>query len=198
MRPGGDAQLRSEPAPGQGVTSFPPARGRTCADRETAAVLRIQSLASSRPVLGSALVLSGAGEHAWGPIALGLAGALLDPGRRHAWLRATAAVAGAHAVSVVLKRLVRRRRPADPRVRVLVGTPGRWGFPSSHAASTAAAAVAYGRLLGLRAPLAAVPAMMASRVIVGVHYPSDVAAGAAIGMAMGRWAAGGLPRRARP
>ncbi len=126
-----------------------------------------------------------------GPIALGLVGALLDPARRRAWLRATAAVVGAHAVSVVLKRIVRRRRPADARVRVLVGTPGRWGFPSSHAASTAAAAVAYGRILGRRAPLGAVPAMMGSRVIVGVHYPSDVAAGAAIGIVMGRWAARG-------
>jgi undecaprenyl-diphosphatase len=65
-----------------------------------------------------------------------------------------------------------------------VRTAGRHSFPSSHATSAAAAAVAFGALGAYGAyavpPLAA--AMCLSRVVVGVHYPSDVAAGAALGV----------------
>jgi membrane-associated phospholipid phosphatase len=91
-------------------------------------------------------------------------------------------------LSIVVKRVVRRHRPSDPRVQVHVATPSDWSFPSSHAASTTAAAVAYSRLLGRRYPLFSIPVMMTSRVILGVHYPSDVLAGSLIGAAMGHWA----------
>ena len=50
-----------------------------------------------------------------------------------------------------------------------------------HATSTTAAAVAYGRLLGSPAPGAAVPLMAWSRLALGVHFPSDVALGSALG-----------------
>jgi len=91
-----------------------------------------------------------------------------------------------------VKRLVRRPRPGH--VEPLVRTAGRHSFPSSHATSAAAAAVAFGAL-GARVvpPLAA--AMCLSRLVVGVHYPSDVAAGAALGATAARlgarWMAGG-------
>ncbi|WP_203350727.1 phosphatase PAP2 family protein, partial [Streptomyces sp. S-9] len=111
---------------------------------------------------------------------------------RGAWLRGTALTAGAHAASSVVKRVVRRPRPAH--VEPLVGTVGRHSFPSSHATSAAAAAVAFGAL-GARAvpPLAA--AVCVSRLVAGVHYPSDVAAGAALGALTARlgarWMTGG-------
>jgi len=136
-----------------------------------------------------ALCLSHAGEHALSWTALGLLGAGLDPGKRRSWLRASATVAGAHAVSVAVKQVVRRRRPSDPRIQVHVATPSHWSFPSSHAASTTAAAVAYSGLLRQRWPLVSIPVMMTSRLVLGVHYPSDVVAGALIGALMGRWAA---------
>ncbi|MYS52915.1 phosphatase PAP2 family protein, partial [Streptomyces sp. SID6013] len=91
-----------------------------------------------------------------------------------------------------VKRVVRRPRPAH--VVPLVRTAGRHSFPSSHATSAAAAAVVFGAL-GVRAvwPLAA--AVCASRLVVGVHYPSDVAAGAALGALTARlgadWMRGG-------
>ena len=158
-------------------------------DREVASLLTIQSLASSPGIQRGAVLLSHAGEHALTWTALGLIGAACDPGQRRPWLRATATVVGAHGLSIVIKRVVRRRRPSGPRVQVHVSTPSDWSFPSSHAASTTAAAVAYSRLLRRRYPLSVIPVMMTSRVILGVHYPSDVLAGALIGAVMGRWVA---------
>ncbi|NGO14195.1 phosphatase PAP2 family protein [Streptomyces sp. HC44] len=129
-------------------------------------------------VAAAARALSWAGEHGALWLAAGLAGAAVDRERRGPWLRGTALTAGAHLASMGVKRLVRRPRPEH--VEALVRTVGRHSFPSSHATSAAAAAVAYGAL-GARVvpPLAA--AMCVSRLVVGVHYPSDVAAGAALG-----------------
>ncbi|MHC3468247.1 phosphatase PAP2 family protein [Streptomyces sp. 7R007] len=144
-------------------------------------------------VAGAARALSWAGEHGAVWLAAGLAGAAVDGARRGAWLRGTALTAGAHAVSMGVKRVVRRPRPAH--VLPLVPTVGRHSFPSSHATSAAAAAVAYGAL-GARVipPLAAV--MCLSRLVVGVHYPSDVAAGACLGALTARigsrWMRGGV------
>jgi decaprenylphosphoryl-5-phosphoribose phosphatase len=164
-------------------------------EAEASAVVRIQAATAAPGARRGALLLSRAGEHALAWIALGLTGAALDPGRRRSWLRATGAVAGAHLLSVGIKRLVRRPRPSDPRIELRLGAPGPWGFPSSHATSTTAAAVAYSRVLGRRWPLVSVPLMMASRVSVGLHYPSDVLAGAVLGGAVGRWAGTRPPGR---
>lgn len=129
-------------------------------------------------VAAVARALSWSGEHGALWLAAGLAGAAVDRDRRGAWLRATALTTIAHLTSMGVKRIVRRPRPAH--VMPLVRTAGRHSFPSSHAASAAAAAVAYGALgAHVVPPLAA--AMCVSRMVVGVHYPSDVAAGAALG-----------------
>jgi membrane-associated phospholipid phosphatase len=154
-------------------------------DREVAALVTIQAATSSPGIQRGAVMLSHLGEHALTWTALGLVGAAQNPQLRRPWLRATATVVSAHAVSIIIKRVVRRRRPSDLRVQVRVATPSHWSFPSSHAASTTAAAVAYSKLLGRRYPLFSIPVMMTSRVILGVHYPSDVLAGALIGAAMG-------------
>ncbi len=134
--------------------------------------------------------LSWSGEHAAAWIALGLGGAMLDSGRQRNWLRATGTVVGAHLVSMAVKRAVRRPRPGGRGLEPLVRTAGRHSFPSSHATSSAAAAVAFAPLLPAVVIRPVAGAVCFSRLVVGVHYLSDVVAGAALGAAIaaaGRW-----------
>jgi membrane-associated phospholipid phosphatase len=70
-------------------------------------------------------------------------------------------------------------------VTVLAGTPSPLSFPSSHAASTTAAAILYGGLLRRRLTPALVPPMLISRLVLGVHYPTDVLVGSALGAVIG-------------
>ncbi|MGV9290414.1 phosphatase PAP2 family protein [Streptomyces sp. NPDC003719] len=156
-------------------------------DMDHRIVTALRACGTDPRVAAAARTLSWAGEHGALWLATGLAGAAVDRGRRTAWLRGTALTAGAHLASMGVKRVVRRPRPAH--VQPLVRTAGRHSFPSSHATSAAAAAVVFGAL-GVRAawPLAA--AVCVSRLVVGVHYPSDVAAGVALGALTARLGAG--------
>ncbi|MEP9395435.1 phosphatase PAP2 family protein [Gordonia sp. VNK1] len=157
---------------------------------EAAALVAIQGALADRPgVLPAARGLSHFGEHSLGWLAIsGIGWALAvrrdDEVAQRRWIEAGVGAFGAHAASVIIKRIVRRRRPHDPRIVVGVSTPSRLSFPSSHATSTTAAAILIGRAAGLPPyllPAALVPPMLTSRLVLGVHYPSDVAAGAAIG-----------------
>jgi undecaprenyl-diphosphatase len=121
------------------------------------------------------------GEHGGVWIAGGSVAALLDPSHRRRWLRATATVAASYVVSTSIKLVVRRPRPDLADLPPLMETPTKLSFPSSHAVTSFAAARAFGVPL-----LYAVAVPMAiSRLYLGVHYPSDVAAGAALGTVLG-------------
>jgi decaprenylphosphoryl-5-phosphoribose phosphatase len=132
------------------------------------------------PAVPVAQTLSHFGEHALGWIALGAAGWLRGKDRPD-WTAGLAGVVAAHAAGVVLKRVVRRPRPTLPDVPPLVSTPSRLSFPSAHSCSTAAAAVGFGPMVGRPALAGVTGAMLVSRVLLGVHYPSDVLTGAALG-----------------
>ena len=157
---------------------------------EIAALARVQATIGREPVVRAARGLSLFGEHAGGWLALGLLGAAVDRGRRRDWLTAAAGVAAAHGASIAVKRVVRRQRPIDPTVDVLVKTPSSLSFPSSHATSTTAAAVVYSGLTGRNLVPVVVPPMLVSRLVLGVHYPTDVVAGSVLGALVG-----GLVRR---
>lgn len=145
-------------------------------------MVAVQSALANRPgMLAAARALSHFGEHSIGWLAVSALGALLAPARRRQWLTAGAGAFTAHAAAVVVKRVVRRTRPDHPAVAVNVATPSRLSFPSAHATSTTAAAILLGRATGLPLPAVLVPPMALSRILLGVHYPSDVAAGAALG-----------------
>ncbi|MFJ6698794.1 bifunctional phosphatase PAP2/diacylglycerol kinase family protein [Streptomyces sp. NPDC091272] len=135
-------------------------------------------------------VLSASANH--GRLWFGTAAALAvagGPAARRAARRGTGSLLLASVTTnAVAKYAIRRRRPSShsvPFVRRPVKIPWTPSFPSGHSASAAAfvAGVAleaprYGALL---APVAAGVAF--SRVYVGVHYPGDVLAGCALGVA---------------
>jgi diacylglycerol kinase family enzyme/membrane-associated phospholipid phosphatase len=107
---------------------------------------------------------------------------------RRAGLRGVAAIAGASfTANTVGKRVFPRRRPAAellPMHRRLAKRPRSSSFPSGHAASAAAFATAV-TMESPRAGLAVAPVAAAvaySRVHTGVHWPSDVAVGALVGV----------------
>jgi membrane-associated phospholipid phosphatase len=154
---------------------------------EDAALVAVQSALAGRPgVLVAARTLSHFGEHSAGWLVVAALGALAQPRRRRAWVAAGAGAFLAHAAAVVIKRVVRRERPHHPDIAVNVGTPSRLSFPSAHATSTTAASMLLARTTGLPLPMVLVPPMALSRLVLGVHYPSDVLTGVAVGAAVGK------------
>jgi membrane-associated phospholipid phosphatase len=150
--------------------------------------LRLYRLARSAarpPLAGAVARFSRLGEHAALWFALGAVGALADRPRRERWRRALVVVGATYATNTAIKVVFRRRRPALADLPALIATPTGLSFPSAHASTSFAAARAYGRLLPARPLYATAVAMACSRVYLGVHYPSDVAAGALLGLAMG-------------
>ncbi|GGC64751.1 phosphatase PAP2 family protein [Hoyosella rhizosphaerae] len=151
---------------------------------EEAILVAVQHAIADKPgVLATTRLMSHFGEHALGWVAVAGIGALLDAPQRRRWGAVAIGAVGAHAASIAIKRVVRRRRPHHPDIVVNVSTPSQLSFPSSHATSSTAAAILIGRLTGLPIAAAVVPPMLLSRLVLGVHYPSDVLTGAAVGAA---------------
>ena len=113
-------------------------------------------------------------------------------GRRAALTGLAAIGATSFVVNQPMKLAGARHRPDRDGVGVpqqrWVRMPSSTSFPSGHAASGAAFALAVGDVLpALRRPLRGAAFIVAfSRVYTGVHYPGDVLVGAAVGTIVGR------------
>ena len=121
-----------------------------------------------------------------------LTGELLRRAARAQALLVLAVLLGAQVLTVAFKNAFERPRPPDGSA---VSLPGTYSFPSGHATTAAAffgllTILLAGSLPAARARAAAlvlgltvVLAIGASRVILNVHYVSDVAGGFALGAA---------------
>jgi membrane-associated phospholipid phosphatase len=127
--------------------------------------------------------------------AAGAAGGILAlTGRRRAAANAFAAAGVAWLAGQGLKKVANRPRPYEADAdgtRLLVGRPNATSWPSSHPAVLAAFTRVAARDLALgpisRMALTGLDlSVAASRVYVGVHYPSDVVSGLLIGRTIGR------------
>jgi undecaprenyl-diphosphatase len=117
---------------------------------------------------------------------IGVAMAALDGDRREQWLVAAALGPTAIGLNFAVKLLVRRQRPVLEGLPPLGGAPSSLSFPSAHATSSFACATAMTRIAPEAAVLFVVAAAIAAcRPYLGMHYPSDVLAGAVLGTALG-------------
>ncbi len=98
-----------------------------------------------------------------------------------------ATVWGTLAINTGVKLVVRRERPALEEAPQAIAAPSSTSFPSAHAAMSAAAVLVLAEAVpAARLPLRVASLAMAwSRVHLGVHHPSDVVAGYALGTATG-------------
>ncbi len=124
----------------------------------------------------------------WVAAGIGVAWLGGQRGRRAGIATALAALGTTYVVQRMVKPIFRRRRPFVAREVMVVGIrTADASFPSGHTASSFAAATALVTFYPKAAPLVFTLATLvgASRVHLGHHFPSDVAAGAVIGVGTG-------------
>lgn len=131
------------------------------------------------------LTFTRAGEHGLLWQSLCVLGLAFDPPRRALYRRTMRVTMFAYLVNIALKYVVRRPRPVLEGLPALSSTVTSLSYPSAHSTTSFAAAGALAR--GLPAPplYACAAGMALSRAYAGVHYPSDIAAGAVFGTALG-------------
>lgn len=156
--------------------------------RADQALLRFLRTRGHQPPVEAVMRAFGlAGEYGAVWAAIGGAGAALDKRRRRRWAIAGALGPVAVGANFAVKVAVGRERPLIEEHPPLATAPTKLSFPSAHATSSVAAATALGRVEpGLRLPLATFAALICvGRPYLGMHYPSDVVGGVAVGLLIG-------------
>ena len=151
---------------------------------DTALLRLLRTRLHQPPVERAVLAYTRLGEH--GALWLGMAavGSLADPRGRHAYGRAAAVVLATYVLNTAVKLLIRRTRPLLEDLPALSPTVTGLSYPSAHASTSFAGARALSERLPAGPLYAAAAVMAISRPYVGVHYPSDTLAGAALGLAV--------------
>jgi membrane-associated phospholipid phosphatase len=156
--------------------------------RADQAVLRfLRTRGHSEPFEATMRAIGLAGEFAVAWAAIGSIGASIDERRRTRWLAAAATGPAAVGINFVVKVTVGRERPLIEEHPPLARAPTKLSFPSAHATSSVAGAIALGRVEPRVRPalFALAAAICVGRPYLGMHYPSDVLAGAALGAVLG-------------
>ncbi|HEV7616297.1 MAG TPA: phosphatase PAP2 family protein [Solirubrobacterales bacterium] len=134
----------------------------------------------------AAKALGKAGNNGLVWVVLGVLLALLDWERHEAWLICAVLAPVAIVLNYGLKLLVKRPRPVLEGLPPLGGAPSSLSFPSAHALSSFAVAVAMVRVdPAMAGTLVVALAISLGRPYLGMHYPSDVLAGALLGILLG-------------
>jgi membrane-associated phospholipid phosphatase len=163
----------------------PPLAVLGAADQALLRLLRTRGHLAPAEATMKALGLSGEYGAVW--MTVGAAAAATDPPRRSRWLAAALVAPAAIVLNFAVKRTVGRERPVITEHPALARAPSKLSFPSAHATSSVAAAVALARVepRAKRPLLLLAAAICLGRPYLGMHYPSDVAAGAALGAVLG-------------
>ncbi|MBS0447029.1 MAG: phosphatase PAP2 family protein [Proteobacteria bacterium] len=180
------AALRQDASPRDAPDAVPPSApaALTWRERELAWLLVLHRTAERRGVEAFFVIVSRLGDGlGW------IFVVLLLPLVSTSGLACALRMAGVGLVNVVvyvaLKRSVARPRPfiAHEHVRECTPALDRYSFPSGHTMHAVAFTVVLAEYFPIAAALAATYALLvsASRLVLGLHYPSDVVIGAAIG-----------------
>ena len=125
----------------------------------------------------------------WGVIGITLLFASSDEMRFRAIAAAACAIAAGILVFHSIKRMVCRVRPKDvePHCWANIVTRDRFSFPSGHSTTAFAVALSLGSFYPEIMPLLLILAanVAVSRIIVGMHYLTDVLVGSGMGALLG-------------